>query len=176
MKKKIKIIGLITGILIVILWVLSSLFTEMTFNPEFEIHKDEHLAYQNVPPSDCNAAQQQSKDLTIKFSYTYPLVNFSGRLEIIDKKDTIGNPEGKLLFSGKYKDKIILENLCYSDKDQASLYKNLEFRFSDEDAEYWFYADTGKKGYPFLKHDKIKIKIDWFSIHPSKPYHITPLE
>ncbi|WP_025740808.1 MULTISPECIES: hypothetical protein [Aquimarina] len=176
MKKKIKIIGLITGIFAVVLWLLSSLFTEMTFNPEFEIHKDEHLAYQNVQASDCNATQQQSKDLTIKFSYTYPLVNFSGKLEIIDKKDTISNPEGKLLFSGKYKNKIILKNLCYTDKDQASLYKNLEFRFSDEDAAYWFYADTGKKGYPFLKQDKVTIKIDWFSIAESKPYQIIPLE
>ncbi len=176
MKKIIKIIFIIGVAIFGLAWVLSSIFTMMTFSDQFEIHEAEHLVYQEVPSIDCSAIGYDHKDLKIQFSYRYPLVNFNGKLEVIDKQDTINNSEGRLLYSGPYYDQIILGNLCYSNKNKESLHKNLEFVFSDKDAAYWFYSDVGKKGYPFLKHNTVEIKIDWFSIHPSRPYRIKPVD
>ncbi|MFC5046170.1 hypothetical protein ACFSTE_04620 [Aquimarina hainanensis] len=174
--KKITLISFIGLIFLVLLyWGVSVFFTSITFSSQMEVSGDPSV-YEKIQYENCSRKNQQSKDLKIRFSYKYPLVRFKGKLEVIDRNDTINNPEGKLLFSGKYNNKITIKNLCYSVDDEASLYKGLEFRFSDKETVCWFYADTGGKGYPFLQYDEVEIKIDWFSIHPSKPYQMTPIE
>lgn len=174
--KKITIISFVVLIFLILLyWGVSAFFTSLTFSSQMEIPGDP-LLYEKIQYEQCSRKNQQSKDLKIKFSYKYPLVNFSGKLEVIDKNDTINDPRGKIIFSDKYSDEITIKNLCYLVDNKTSLYKQLEFRFSDEETVCWFYADTGGKGYPFLEYDEVKIKIDWFSIHPSKPYQIIPVE
>lgn len=176
MNKTIKMVLIATGGIFGLVWILSVIFTMMTFRDQFEIYEGEYLVYEEIDYLDCSAIDYESKDLEIQFSYKYPLVDFNGKLEVVDINDTIQKPEGRLLFSGPYDNRIILKNLCYSTKDEKSAYKRLEFRFSDEDAAYWFYSDVGEQGYPFLKYDAVEIKISWFSIHPGQPYQIIPVD
>ena len=174
MKKTTKV-SLIAFVSLIILYkFLSVFFTDVTFQADMETKLSTSF-YEKIQYEKCSE-NQQKKDLTVNFTYKFPFVNFNGKLVVIDIKNREGEDQENILFSGRYEDKIIIKNLCYSDKNEASLYRNLKFQFNDENAVYWFYSDTETKGYPFLKYDEVTIKIDSFSIYPSYPYHMTPLK
>lgn len=163
------------------IWLLSTLFTALTFSPEVDVVGDPD-SYDNVIRDNCDE-KEITKNIQLTFRYKYPLVHFKGKLDVFNihphylNQTELYQREKQLLYSGPAKRNIIIEGLCFNPNIENTHYRNLQFVFSDKSNVYWFsHQSDDKNGFPFLKYKKLNILIDSFSIHPAKPYQVKTIE
>lgn len=150
--KKYTILTMSVIILVILYFVTSSIFTEITFPNEFEVeNKEAYLSYLETEKYSCD----NQRDIEIKFKYKFPFVNFKGRIDVFLKK----NKRNRVLYSGTYKKTLRIKDVCLDSLNGKLL---LCFTRKKDGGQCWFHNSQDIENYK--KNEFIELYIPNFNI------------
>ncbi len=145
----------ISALVIIVFGFLSIKFinTLLTFNNYFELNDSKsHLHYSKLNENEVCNTMEDSSEIKLKFEFKRMFVQFNGRIDI---EDVYSNKNGILLYSGPFKEEIVLSK-CINDTIKNNRLR-LNFSFYKDNELYFLHT---KESIDYDMHKSIKIIIN----------------